>query len=56
MIGTGKMYGLEVNTLVDERMDPVKSSKVAAEYLKELYSIFSDWHLAIAATTAARAM
>ncbi len=49
MIGTGKMYGLEVNTLVDERMDPVKSSKVAAEYLKELYSIFSDWHLAIAA-------
>ncbi len=49
MIGTGKMYGLEVNTLVDERMDPVKSSRVAAEYLKELYSIFSDWHLAIAA-------
>lgn len=49
MIGTGRMYGLEVNTLVDERMDPVKSSKVATEYLKELYSIFSDWHLAIAA-------
>lgn len=49
MIGTGKMYGLEVNSLVDERMDPVKSSKIAAELLKELYSIYSDWHLAIAA-------
>lgn len=49
MIGTGKMYGLEVNTLVDERMDPVKSSKVAALLLKEYYSIFSDWHLALAA-------
>lgn len=49
MIGTGRMYGLEVNTLVDERLDPVKSSKVAATYLKELYSIYSDWHLVIAA-------
>ncbi|MHB9056010.1 MAG: lytic transglycosylase domain-containing protein [Paludibacteraceae bacterium] len=49
MIGTGKMYGLEVNTLVDERMDPVKSSKVAALLLKEYYSIFSDWNLALAA-------
>ncbi len=49
MIATGKMYGLEVTSLVDERMDPVKSSLVAAKFLKELYSIYSDWHLAIAA-------
>jgi len=49
MIGTGKMYGLEVTSLVDERMDPAKSSLAAAKFLKELYSIYSDWHLAIAA-------
>lgn len=49
MLATGRMYNLEVNTLVDERMDPIKSSKVAAKYLKDLYSIYSDWHLAIAA-------
>ncbi|MFV0392602.1 MAG: transglycosylase SLT domain-containing protein, partial [Paludibacteraceae bacterium] len=49
MIATGRMYDLEVNTLVDERMDPVKSSKAAARFLKELYGIYSDWHLAIAA-------
>ncbi|NLO72387.1 MAG: transglycosylase SLT domain-containing protein [Porphyromonadaceae bacterium] len=49
MIATGRMYGLEVNSLVDERMDPYKSSQAAARYLKDLYNIFSDWHLAIAA-------
>lgn len=49
MIATGQMYDLEVNSLVDERMDPVKSSKAAAKFLKELYGIYSDWHLAIAA-------
>ncbi|NLI71371.1 MAG: transglycosylase SLT domain-containing protein [Bacteroidales bacterium] len=49
MIVTGRMYDLEVNSLVDERMDPVKSSKAAAKFLKELYGIYSDWHLAIAA-------
>lgn len=49
MIATGRMYDLEVNSLVDERMDPVKSSKAAAKFLKELYGIYSDWHLAIAA-------
>lgn len=49
MIATGRMYDLEVNTLVDERMDPVKSSKAAARFLKELYRIYADWHLAIAA-------
>ncbi len=49
MLATGKSYDLEVNTLVDERMDPRKSSRAAAQFLKELYSIYSDWHLAIAA-------
>lgn len=49
MITTGKMYGLNVNSLVDDRRDPVKSSYAAAHYLKDLYSIFGDWHLVIAA-------
>ena len=40
--------GLEVNSLVDERRDPIKSSAMAARYLKDLYSIYHDWALAIA--------
>ncbi len=49
MPSTGKMYGLEVNTLVDERLDPVKATHAAARYLQDLYRIYKDWHLAIAA-------
>lgn len=49
MLETGKRYGLEVNSLVDERRDPIKSSYAAARYLCDLYKIFDDWSLVIAA-------
>ena len=49
MISTGKVYGLDVNSLIDERRDPIKSSYAAAHYLQELYQIFGDWTLVIAA-------
>lgn len=49
MLATGRMYGLEVNNYVDERMDPYKSTHAAVKYLKDLYDIYGDWHLVIAA-------
>ena len=49
MITTAKRYGMKVNSLVDERRDPVKASYGAARYLKDLYKIFGDWNLVIAA-------
>lgn len=49
MPATGKRYGLEVNSLVDERMDPIRSTEAACKYLSDLYDIFNDWNLAIAA-------
>ena len=49
MPATGKRYGLLINSLVDERCDPIKSSDAAARYLKDLYDIFGDWTLVIAA-------
>ncbi|MEN9919149.1 MAG: hypothetical protein RL662_1585 [Bacteroidota bacterium] len=49
MIGTARMYNLEVNSLVDERRDPVRSSDAAARFLKDLYDIYGDWNLVIAA-------
>ena len=49
MLRTGKSYGLEVNSLVDERRDPYKSTEAAVKYLKDLYTIYGDWNLVIAA-------
>lgn len=49
MPGTGKLFGLEVNSLVDERMDPVKSTDAACRFLTSMYNIYFDWNLVIAA-------
>ncbi len=48
MFGTGKMFGLEVSSYVDERMDPIMSTKAACKYLSNLYKVFGDWDLALA--------
>lgn len=48
MYSTAKIYGLTINSFVDERLDPVKSAEAAARYLKDSYEIFGDWNLAIA--------
>lgn len=48
MYSTAKLYGLHIDSFVDERMDPIKSAHAAAEYLKDAYNIFGDWNLAIA--------
>ncbi len=52
MYPTGKQYGLEVNSFVDERSDPLKSSEAAAKYLSDLYAIFGDWDLVLASYNA----
>lgn len=49
MLATGKRYDLKVNSLIDERQDPYKSSWAAARYLRDLYKIYRDWNLVIAA-------
>lgn len=49
MYSTGKMYKLEISTFVDERRDPIKATEAAVKYLRDLYAIYKDWHLVIAA-------
>lgn len=49
MYSTGRAYGLTINSVVDERRDPVKSTHAAARYMKDLYKIYNDWALVIAA-------
>ncbi|HLN21535.1 MAG TPA: transglycosylase SLT domain-containing protein [Bacteroidales bacterium] len=49
MYSTGRMYGLLINSVVDERRDPIKATHAAARYLRDLYKIYEDWGLVIAA-------
>ncbi|RLD89265.1 MAG: lytic transglycosylase [Bacteroidetes bacterium] len=49
MYGTGKVYGLKVSSMVDDRYDPYKSTVAACEHLTDLYDIYQDWSLALAA-------
>lgn len=49
MFTTGRNYDLEVNSYVDERMDPIKATQAACRFLKDLYEIYGDWDLALAA-------
>lgn len=48
MLRTGKYYGLECNTFIDERYDPIKSTQAACGYLRDMYKIYGDWTLVIA--------
>jgi len=49
MLPTGKIYGLQINSLVDERLDPEKSTQAACRYFKDMYAIYNDWNLVLAA-------
>jgi membrane-bound lytic murein transglycosylase D len=49
MYGTGKLYGLKINSYVDDRNDPLKSTEAACQYMLKLYEIFEDWNLVLAA-------
>ncbi len=49
MYNTGKVYGLELNSYVDDRYDPYKSTIAACKHLKDLYDIYEDWWLVLAA-------
>ena len=49
MPATGKLFGLEINSLVDERMDPLKSTEAACRFLSSMFAVYHDWNLVIAA-------
>ena len=49
MVSTGRMYGLEINSLIDERCDPAKSTEAACRFMRDLFNIYKDWNLVIAA-------
>ena len=49
MPATGKSYGLEINSLIDERRDPIRATQAAVRYFRDLYNLYGDWTLAIAA-------
>ncbi|HNQ12115.1 MAG TPA: transglycosylase SLT domain-containing protein [Bacteroidia bacterium] len=48
MYQTGKMYGLTINSYIDERRDPYKSTRAACQYFKDMYALYNDWLLVIA--------
>ncbi|MBR5298327.1 MAG: LysM peptidoglycan-binding domain-containing protein [Parabacteroides sp.] len=48
MLPTGKIYGLEINSLLDERQDPEKATEAACKYFKDMYAIYGDWNLVLA--------
>lgn len=48
MLPTGKIYGLEINSLLDERRDPEKATEAACKYFKDMYAIYGDWNLVLA--------
>lgn len=48
MLPTGKSYGLEINSLVDERRDPMKATEAACKYFEDMYAIYGDWNLVLA--------
>lgn len=49
MLPTGKIYGLEINSLIDERLNPEKATDAACKYFEEMYKLYGDWHLVLAA-------
>jgi membrane-bound lytic murein transglycosylase D len=48
MLPTGRIYGLEINSLVDERLDPEKATRAACKYFKDMYDVYGNWHLVLA--------
>ena len=49
MLPTGKIYNLEINSLIDERLDPIKATHAACKYFMDMYAVYGDWHLVLAA-------